>query len=157
MKKLFAILVAAAAMIGCSGEREYLDVHGLSMGMPAKAFCDSLVARGYEVDTNLTDASVYVLIEPKGRALRYDILQHNDTIDEVLESYTATYNDSTSQLWQKMHDDFQDEFGMPGMLHRADLHKEAIYNTGKGGLRLILLNTYSPTMTVRYTTSLDEK
>jgi hypothetical protein len=156
MKKLLLAVVAVVALCACKGEREYLNFRGLSLGMSAKAMCDSLMLRGFELDTNLTDETTYVLYN-SGELCRLDIRQHNDSIDDLLESYAATYNDSTSQLWQRMHDEFQKEFGWPEMAHRADLHKEAIYRTGRGELVLTLLNTYTPTLTVRYSTTPDEK
>jgi hypothetical protein len=150
MKKILFAVMAVIALCACSGEREYLKVRGLSMGMSAKAMCDSLQQKGFALDTNLTDETVYVLNNPAENC-RMDIMMHNDTIDNILESYTASYNDSTANLWQRIHDEFTEQYGWANMTHKADLHKEAHYQTkGKGALVLILLNTYSPTMTIRY-------
>jgi hypothetical protein len=155
MKKLILAVVALVALCACKGEREYLEFRGLSLGMSAKAMCDSLVAQGFALDTNLTDNSVYVLNDSNANC-RVDIMLHNDTITDVLESYTASYNDSTTQLYEQKHKEFTDIYGWANMNHNADLHKEAVFQTkGKGGLTLILHNTYSPTMSIHY--SVNEK
>ena len=153
-KKLFLAVMAAVALCACQSGREYLDFRGLSLGMSAKEMCDSLVARGFELDTNLTDKTVFVLNNAEEHS-RVDIIMHNDTISDVLESYTASYNDSTTQLYERKHKEFTEKYGWANMNHNADLHKEASFQTkGKGGLLLILHNTYSPTMSIRY--SVDE-
>ena len=149
MRKLFYAFMAVVMMCACSNEREYLSFHGLSLGMPAKAMSDSLQEQGFVLDSNLTDEGTYVL-NSASELCRVDIIHNNDTITDVLESYSASYNDSTSQLWQRRHDEYQNEFGWPNMNHDSELHREAVYNTGRGGLVLTLLNTYTPTMTVHY-------
>jgi hypothetical protein len=155
MKKMFFAAMAIVMLCACKGEREYLEFRGLSLGMSAKAMCDSLLARGFVLDSALTDEQTYVLNNAEDLS-RVDIVQMNDTITDVLESYTATYNDSTTQIYERMHKEFTDLYGWANMKHNADLHKEAAFRTnGKGGLTLILHNTYSPTMSVRY--SRDEK
>lgn len=154
MRKLILGMFAALMMLSScgSGEREYLEYRGLSLGMLASTFRDSLLNRGYEIDSSLTDDITYVF-NNKEIHCRLDVLHMKDTITDVLESFRASYNDSTSHLWQAMHDEFQKEFGWPNMLHNSDIHREAVYRTGRGGLTLTLLNTYAPTLTVRYSTS----
>ena len=154
MKKLILAAVIVVSLCACKGEREYLDFRGLSLGMSAKAMCDSLLNRGFVLDSNLTDESTFVLHNDQDLS-RVDIKFYNDTISDVLESYAATYNDSTTNLFKRRHKEYTDLYGWANMTHDADLHKEAHYQTGgKGGLVLILHNTYSPTMQVRY--SVDE-
>ncbi len=142
--------MAILALSACKGEREYLDFRGLSLGMSAKAMCDSLQTKGFELDTNLTDQSTYVLHNAQDLS-RVDIVFHNDTISDVLESYAASYNDSTTKIYRELHKKFTDEYGWSNMVHDSDLHREAQFNTqGKGSLILNLHNTYSPTLTIRY-------
>jgi len=142
--------MAVVALCACKGEREYLDFRGLSLGMSAKAMCDSLLDRGFELDSNLTDDRTYVLHNAEDLS-RVDIVFNNDTISDVLESYTATYNDSTLAIYQERHKEFTDKYGWSNMRRDADLHKEAQFQTGgKGGLLLILHNTYYPSVSVRY-------
>ena len=150
MKKLIFAVMAVVALCACSGEREYLDFRGLSLGMSAKAMCDSLQSRGFVLDSNLTDESTYVLNNAEDLS-RVDIVFQNDTISDVLESYSASYNDSTIAIYRERHKEYTDEYGWANMKHDGDLHKEAHFQTGgKGGLVLILHNTYSPTLQVRY-------
>lgn len=150
MKKMIFAFMAVIALCACKGEREYLDFRGLSLGMSAKAMCDSLIERGFALDSNLTDNSVYVLFNNQENA-RVDITMHNDTISDVLESYEASYNDSTLGIYNARHKEFTELYGWANMKHNGDLHKEANFQVGdKGGLELILLNTYSPTVSVRY-------
>lgn len=155
MKKMIFAVMAFVMLCACKGEREYLDFRGLSMGMSAKAMCDSLQLKGFEVDTSLTDEQTLVLNNAK-ELCRVDIVQHNDTITDIMESYTATYNDSTTGIYERLHKEFTDQYGWANMKHNADLHKEAAFRTnGKGGLTLILHNTYTPTVSIHY--SIDEK
>lgn len=151
MRKLWMAAVAVAMMCACSGKREYINYHGLSMGLPAKALVDSLQQRGLALDTTKYEDR-YVLADTLKNNLKVAVYHHNDTITDILENYRATYNDSTSQLWQALHDEFEKEFGWPNMPKRGDLHKEAFYENDKGTVLLTLLNTYSPTVTVRYST-----
>ena len=152
MKKILLIAVAAVLMCACSGEREYLNYRGMSMGMPASKMVDSLQKQGLALDTTKYEDR-YVLADTLARNFVVAIYHKNDTITDILESYTASYNDSTSNLWQAKHDELQKEFGWPNMGKHGDLHKDATFENKKGTVVLTLLNTYSPTMSVRYSTS----
>ncbi len=151
MKKLLFAMMALVTLCACKGEREYLDFRGLSMGLSAKVMCDSLKQKGFELDTTLTDEQTIVMNNAK-ELCRLDIVQHNDTITDIIESYAATYNDSTTGIYKRLHKEFTDLYGWANMKHDADLHKEADFRTGKGGLTLILHNTYTPTVSIHYTT-----
>ena len=152
MKKILLIAVAAVLMCACSGEREYLNYRGMSMGMPASKMVDSLQKQGLALDTTKYEDR-YVLADTLARNFVVAIYHKNDTITDILENYTASYNDSTSNLWQAKHDELQKEFGWPNMGKHGDLHKDATFENKKGTVVLTLLNTYSPTMSVRYSTS----
>jgi hypothetical protein len=149
MKKLIFAVMALVALCACTGEREYLEFRGLSLGMSAKAMCDSLQEQGFVLDSNLTDENAFVLNNAKDLS-RVDIFQHNDTISVVEESYAASYNDSTAAIYTRLHKEFTDTYGWSNMKHNSDLHREAEFQTGKGALVLILHNTYSPTLKVIY-------
>ena len=110
MKKILFAAMAVVMLCACKGEREYLDFRGLSLGMSAKAMCDSLVAQGFVVDTTLSDEQAFVLTNAKDLS-RVDIHQNNDTIIDVLESYAATYNDSTIAIYESKHKEFTDLYG----------------------------------------------
>lgn len=153
MKKLVFAALAALMMCACGGEREYLNYRGLSMGLSARQVADSLQQRGLALDTAHSTDDSYVLADTVKCNLVVTVFHHNDTISDITEQYSATYNDSTSNLWQAMHDELQKEFGWPNMGKHGDLHKEATFENEKGTVLLILHNTYSPTMQVRYSTS----
>lgn len=155
MKKVLLAALAAVLMCACSGERQYLDYRGMSMGISAKQMADSLVTKlqNLAVDTHKTGETNIVLVDTLAKNFMVTIYHQNDTITDILENYVATYNDSTSNLWQARHDELQKEFGWPNMGKHGDLHKEATFENEKGTVLLILLNTYSPTMSVRYSTS----
>ena len=155
MKKVLLAALAAVLMCACSGERQYLDYRGMSMGIPAKQMADSLVTKlqNLAVDTHKTGETNIVLVDTLAKNFMVTIYHQNDTITDILENYVATYNDSTSNLWQARHDELQKEVGWPNMGKHGDLHKEATFENEKGTVLLILLNTYSPTMSVRYSTS----
>lgn len=153
MKKIVFAMMAFCLLCACSGEREYIDYRGLNMGMSAKAMADSLQLQGLVLDTAKSGENSFVLADTVARNFVVTIFQQNDTITDILEQYTATYNDSTSELWQTIHDELEKDFGWPNMTHRADLHKEGIFENKKGTVVLTLLNTYSPTLSVRYSTS----
>ena len=155
MKKILLAAMAVLLMCACSGEREYLNYRGLSMGMSAKQMADSLLSKiqNLAVDTHKTGETNIVLVDTLAQNFMVTIYHQNDTITDILENYVATYNDSTSNLWQARHDELQKEFGWPNMGKHGDLHKEATFENEKGTVLLILLNTYSPTVSIRYSTS----
>ena len=155
MKKMLLAAVAAVLMCACSGEREYLNYHGLSMGMPASKMADSLLLQMQHVvvDTNESTEASIVLVDTLAQNFSVTLYHQHDTITDILEEYKASYNDSTTNLWQAKHDELQKEFGWPNMGKHGDLHKEATFENKKGTVLLMLLNTYSPTMSVRYSTS----
>lgn len=153
MKKILLAVMAVLAMCACSGEREYLDYRGMSMGMSAKKMADSLQLQGLALDTAHSTSTSFVLADTVARNFSVTVYHQNDTISDILEQYTATYNDSTSNLWQAKHDEFEKVFGWPNMGKHGDLHKEATFENEKGTVLLILLNTYSPTVSIRYSTS----
>ena len=144
-----------AALTLCSGERGYIDYRGMSMGMSARQMADSLLMKiqNLAVDTNKTGETNIVMVDTLAKNFMVTVYHQNDTITDILENYVATYNDSTSNLWQAVHDELQKEFGWPNMGKHGDLHKEATFENEKGTIILTLLNTYSPTMSIRYSTS----
>ena len=117
---------------------------------------DSLQMQGLVLDTTKYEDR-YVLADTLARNFAVAIYHQHDTITDILENYTASYNDSTTNLWQAKHDELQKEFGWPNMGKHGDLHKEATFENKKGTVLLILLNTYSPTMSVRDSTSTTQK
>ena len=142
-----------AALTSCSGERGYIDYRGLTMGMSARQMVDSIQQKlpNLWLDTTKYEDR-YVLADTLARNFTVAVYHQNDTIVDILENYVASYNDSTSHLWQALHDEFEKVYGWPNMGKHGDLHKEATFQNDKGTILLTLLNTYSPTVTVRYST-----
>ena len=157
MKKILLAVVAVIAMCACSGEREYLNYRGMSMGMSAKSMVDSLELQGLALDTAHSTETSFVLADTIARNFVVTVYHQNDTISDILEQYSATYNDSTSNLWQAKHDEFEKEYGWPNMPKHGDLHKEALFENEKGTVILTLLNTYSPTVSIRYSVETTQK
>ena len=62
MKKILFAVVAVIAMCACSGEREYLNYRGMSMGMSAKSMVDSLELQGLALDTAHSTASHFAWV-----------------------------------------------------------------------------------------------
>lgn len=147
---MFAAL-AAIALFACSGEREYLKVKGLSIGLPAKVFVDSLTARGFVVDTaHSTEGTTYMGI-PGKPSYSITIASQGDKITAVEEDYRATYNDSTRALWQELRDGFVEELGrQPGIPKRNDDHKIADFETSEYHLMVTLDNRSVPFLSVFY-------
>ena len=154
MKKIIVALVAFLALCACSSEPQYLNYRGLSMGMPFKAFYDSLTNRGFAIDSARSDSAMTNVVMRNPNEIYHLVLaQQNDTLKMIQETYELSTNDSTRNLWQKMRDDLEKELGSwPNMPKRGDDHKVAKFETDGGFITLTLMNTYSPTLNVLYQT-----
>ena len=152
MKKIFVALVAFVVLCACSSEPQYLNYRGLSMGMPFKAFYDSLTNRGFALDSARSDSDLTnVVMRNPGELYHLVLAQQNDTLKMVQETYELSTNDSTRNLWQKFRDETEKELGTwPNMPKRGDDHKVAKFETDGGFITITLLNTYKPTLTVLY-------
>ena len=108
---LLAAAAAVVMMCACSGERGYINYRCMSMGLPASKSVDSLQMKvpNLWLDTTKYEDH-YVLADTVARNFTVAVYHQNDTITDILENYTATYNDSTSNLWQAMHDELEKEF-----------------------------------------------
>ncbi len=161
MKKLLYICLAVLALASC-GEREYLNYKGLSMGMPAKAFTDSVAARGLQMDTALSTigdkASRIEMRNPDDAEFRLSIVSKNDSLLTIEEIYTRDKINDTRALWRQLREDFVKELGTCAAPTLNDDHKVAIFKSKRGTLTLILQNNpgedYAgkPTVRVRYET-----
>jgi hypothetical protein len=152
MKKIFIVLVAVVALCACSSEPQYLNYRGLSMGLPFKTFCDSLMARGFVIDSARSDSALTNVVMTNPKELYHLVMaQQNDTLQMVQESYELSTNDSTRNLWQQIRDNTEKELGTwPNMPKRGDDHKVAKFETDGGFITVTLMNTYKPTLTVLY-------
>ena len=161
MKRLIFACLVAMALVGC-GEREYLDYKGLSMGMSARAFADSVTARGLTLDSALSTlgakASRLEMRMPDDPDFRLSIVSANDTLLTVEEIVTRDKINDTRALWRQLREDFVKELGSCAAPTLNDDHKVAIFKSKRGTLTLILQNNpgedYAgkPTVRVRYET-----
>ena len=139
MKKIFVALVAIVALCACSSEKKEFSYRGLSMALPFQTFCDSLVNRGYAVDSAKTDSAFTRVVMANGK------------LQALQENYTLSTNDSTRRTWQQLRDDFEKELGAwPNMPKHGDDHKIAKFESDGGFITLTLENTYKPTLSVLY-------
>ena len=150
LKKMMLAAVAAVTLSACSGDREYLDYRGVSMATPCKAFVDSMTRQGLVVDTSNHEKGTVVFLKP-GSVMQVIVKAQNDTIVSIQESYEATYNDSTRQLFQTMREQLVKELDMnPYMPVNTEDHREARFKTKKGIVTLVLENTYTPRLDLLY-------
>ena len=153
MKKLFLAALTAIALAACSGERDYLECQGLSLGLTPAAFIDSLEHRGMAIDTQHSTDDQVVLSRPGETNYSITVASRNGAIFAVQETYRATYNDSTRFLWQRLRDDFVEKLGRnPGVPKRNDDHKIADFDTSDYHLIVTLDNRSVPLLTVLYET-----
>ena len=150
LKKMMLAAVAAVTLSACSGDREYLDYRGVSMATPCKAFVDSMTRQGLVVDTSNHEKGTVVFLKP-GSVMQVIVKAQNDTIVSIQESYEATYNDSTRQLFQTMREQLIKELDMnPYMPVNTEDHREARFKTQKGIVTLVLEHTYTPRLDLLY-------
>jgi hypothetical protein len=158
MKKMLFAALAAIVLCACSGEPDYLKVKGLSIGLPAKVFADSLLNRGFELDSAHSGAELKVFRHPGETAYSITMACQGDQIAAVEEDYYATYNDSTRALWQQLRDQFAEELGRnPGIPKRNDDHKIAEFETSEYKLVVTLDNHSVPFLSVLYEMKAQDK
>ena len=153
MKKIFVAFVAFLALCACGNdEKKELDYRGLSMSTPFQTFCDSLLARGFAIDSAKTDSDfTRVSMYNPAEKYRLMIAQHDGTIYAIQENYIISTNDSTRKMWQKIHDDFEKDLGAwPNMLKDGQDHRIAKFEAKGGFITVTLENTYKPTLSVLY-------
>jgi len=154
MKKILVAVVAFLALCACSSEPEYLNYRGLSMGMPFKAFYDSLTNRGFAIDSARSDSALTnVVMRNPGEKYHLVLAQQNDTLKMIQETYELSTNDSTRNLWQQIRDGLEKELNAwPNCPVLGDDHKVAKFETDGGFITVTLKNTYTPTLNVLYQT-----
>lgn len=161
MKKTSSLLcafIALLAIFSCSGERDYLECQGLSLGLKPQVFVDSFIQRGLVYDSAHSTPDNIVLKMPEGKAYSVIVATRDSAIYAVQETYRATYNDSTRFLWQRLRDDFVEKLGRnPGIPKRNEDHKIADFETSEYHLVVTLDNRSVPMLTVLYEMKDDKK
>lgn len=151
MKKLFFPIMALLLLFSCGEQEKPFNYRGLAFSMPTTQFVDSLTARGFQVDSIASDSGSTVVLANEQEPYRILVAFKGDSIQVVQESYLASSNDSTRMLWQQIRDDLEKSLdAWPDCPILKDDHKVANFDTQTGFISVILENTYTPTLTVRY-------
>ena len=152
MKKLLFLIMAVAAIVACQEERKPLNYRGLAFTLPLSQFIDSMQARGFAVDSAASDSGRTVVLGNPAEPYRVLAAFKGEELLTIQETYSLSTNDSTRQMWQQLHDGLEKELeAWPDCPVLKDDHKEANFDTGDGIISVLLENTYTPTLTVRYT------
>ena len=158
MKKLVLALVAVAALCACQKEHTPFNYRGLAFSLSVDQFVDSMIARGFAVDSVASDSGNTVVLANPAEHYRVLAAFKDQQLLAIQETYTLSTNDSTRRMWQELRDCLEKELNAwPDCPILKDDHKEANFDTGDGFISLLLENTYKPTLTVRYTNKKNEK
>ena len=159
MKKLIIACVAFVALAACTKqEKTPFNYRGLAFTMPVAQFVDSMTARGFVVDSAASDSGRTVVFATSQEPIRVLAAFSGDKLQVIQESHLASSNDSTRMLWQQIRDGLEKELGAwPDCPILKDDHKVANFDTSDGFISVILENTYTPTLTVRYEPKKEEK
>jgi hypothetical protein len=160
MKKLvFALMAVAAMCVACqeSSAPVNFNYRGLAFTLPVSQFVDSMMARGFAVDSAASDSGNNVVLASPAEHYRVLAAFKGEKLMVVQETYNLSSNDSTRQMWQEIRDGLEKELGAwPDCPILKDDHKEANFDAGEGLISVLLENTYTPTLTVRYTKKNDK-
>jgi hypothetical protein len=159
MKKLIIACVAFVALAACTKqEKAPFNYRGLDFTMPVAQFVDSMTARGFVVDSAASDSGRTVVFATSQEPIRVLAAFSGDKLQVIQESHLASSNDSTRMLWQQIRDGLEKELeAWPDCPILKDDHKVANFDTSDGFISVILENTYTPTLTVRYDPKKEEK
>ena len=159
MKKLIIACVAFVALAACTKqEKAPFNYRGLDFTMPVAQFVDSMTARGFVVDSAASDSGRTVVFATSQEPIRVLAAFTGDKLQVIQESHLASSNDSTRMLWQQIRDGLEKELeAWPDCPILKDDHKIANFDTSDGFISVILENTYTPTLTVRYEPKKEEK
>ena len=158
MKKLVFACVALLALAACSEDRAPFNYRGLTFTMPVSQFVDSMLARGFAIDSAASDSGRTVVFSTSQEPIRVLAAYSGDKLQIIQESYLASSNDSTRMLWQQIRDGLEKDLeAWPDCPILKDDHKVANFDTSDGFISVILENTYTPTLVVRYEPKKEEK
>ena len=106
---------------------------------------------GFAVDSAASDSGKTVVLASPAEHYRVLAAFTGEKLTVVQETYNLSTNDSTRQMWQEIRDGLEKELGAwPDCPILKDDHKEANFDAGEGLISVLLENTYTPTLTVRY-------
>lgn len=158
MKKIVLFLFALAVFMSCSEDKKVFNYRGLPFSMSASQMVDSMLARGFVVDSAASDSGHTVVFANASERYRVLVAFKGDKLQAVQERYLVSTNDSTRRLWQQLHDGLENELGAwPDCPILKDDHKVANFDASDGIISVILENTYKPTLMVRYVPKAEKK
>lgn len=158
MKKIVIAFVAFLAFVACSEQKAPFNYRGLAFTTPVDQFVDSMLARGFAIDSAASDSGRTVVFAGENKPYRVLAAFSGNQLQVIQESYIADNNDSTRVMWQRLRDGLEKELNAwPNCPILKDDHKVANVDTSDGFIAVILENTYTPTLTVRYTPKKEEK
>ena len=147
---LGACATAMLLLAACSGGSKYQTYRGLSFELKAEAMADSLVARGFVIDTTQQSPD-FIVLNKDGERYAVTILREGDGVGMVREDYTVKDNDESTALYWEMRKTLEKELGFrPGMKMDKEGHKDCVFQTKAGDVDLMLENTYVPTFYIEY-------
>ena len=152
MKKLILSAVVAMTLIACGGSDAPFSYRGLAFSMPVAQFVDSMMARGFAVDSAASDSGRLVVLANPSEHYRVLAAFNGDQLQAIQENYHISTNDSTRHLWQQIRDNLEKELGeWPDCPMLKDDHKIANFDTGTGFISVVLEYTHRPSLKVSYT------
>ncbi len=114
MKKLvFALMAVAAMCVACqeSSAPVNFNYRGLAFTLPVSQFVDSMMARGFAVDSAASDSGNNVVLASPAEHYRVLAAFKGEKLMVVQETYNLSTNDSTRQMWQEIRDGLEKELG----------------------------------------------
>lgn len=152
MKKLALFLMTAMVIAACSDGQKPFNYRGLAFTLPTSQWVDSMLARGFAVDSAASDSGRTLVFAKQTEPYRVLVAFDGDKLKAVQESYKFSTNDSTRNKWQELRDGLEKELGAwPDCPMLKDDHKVANFDADDGIISIVLENTYTPTLFVRYT------
>lgn len=153
MKKIVLYFVALVALGACSDvQKAPFNYRGLVFTLPVSQLEDSMLARGFSVDSAASDSGRTIVFYKASEPYRVLVAFKDEKLMAVKENYVVSSNDSTRQLWQQLRDGLEKELGAwPDCPILKDDHKVANFDSGDGFISIVLENTYTPTLSVQYT------
>ena len=112
MKKLvFALMAVAAMCVACqeSSAPVNFNYRGLAFTLPVSQFVDSMMARGFAVDSAASDSGNNVVLASPAEHYRVLAAFKGEKLMVIQETYNLSTNDSTRQMWQEIRDGLEKE------------------------------------------------
>ncbi len=158
MKKFVLFLFALVFLMSCSDDKKAFNYRGLAFSLPTSQMVDSMLARGFVVDSAASDSGHTIVFANTAERYRVLVAFKDEKLQAVQERYLVSTNDSTRKLWQQLRDGLEKELdAWPDCPILKDDHKVANFDASDGIISVILENTYKPTLMVRYVPKAEKK